>query len=227
MTYAEDRVLIGVVNRKRDFERLRDDHWYRVPTQRLARGVNAEYLGFFLSSAFKGLNGGIHYYAEYKGVELAYRRWLLPDEPDHPRADDQYFKIAIGDLIPKTPPILNTTRRSVAFIFTTWDRFIHARTIPDLYSRADYFVERIYHALRAKGARPERFWEVERQIFPFAPGMSLETAQGPLYVTTTPAADNALYLDLTLPQDTLLRTIEDELARRGGSPQISMPLDGV
>lgn len=225
MTYAEDRVLVGVINRKRDLETARHKGWYRIPVARLARGVNAEYIGFFLSGAFKELNGAVHYYAECKGIELAYRRWLLPDEPDHPRADEQYYKIALGDLIPKTPPIVNTTKRSIAFVSTTWDRFIHARTIPDLYSKADYFVDRIYHALRATGMQPERFWEVESSVIHHAPGLEIMTAEGPLYLSTKPT-ENALYLDLELSQDVLLRTIREELAKRGGPVDLNVPLDG-
>lgn len=225
MTYADDRVLVGVVNRKRDFELMRDEHWYRIPVARLSRGIQAEYLGFFLSGAFKDMNGAVHYYAQVKGLELVHRRWLLPNEADHPRADEVYYKIALGDLIAKNPPIVNTTRRTIAFIFTTWDRFIHARNIPDLYSKADYFVDRIYQALRSSGVHPERYWEAERRGNPYAPGFLLMTRDGPFYASTE-HADQTLYLDLALSQDEILRTIRDAVARRGGPVDINVPLDG-
>jgi len=225
MTFAEDRVLVAVINRKTDFRAARDDHWYRIPVARLSRGVQAEYLGFFLSGAFKEQNGAVHYYAQVNGLELVKRRWLLPGEADHPRADEVYYRIALGDLIAKQPPIVNTTRRTIAFIFTTWDRFIHARSIPDLYSKDDYFVDRIYHALRGDGLRPERYWEAERRQHPNAPGLLLMTRDGPLYACTQ-AGDAALYLDMALSHDDILSKIREAITRRGGPADISVPLDG-
>ena len=146
--YPEDRVLVGVINRKRDFEYARRDHWYRIPLERMPYGVDAEYTAFFFSRAFQERNGSIHFYAELRGLELAYRRDLLPDETDHPRADGVYYKLQLGELIEKHPPVLNPTRRVISFIYTTWDRFASVGTIGDLYSNADYFVDRIYYALR-------------------------------------------------------------------------------
>lgn len=75
--YPEDRVLVGVVNTKRDFAFARDDHWYRIPQQRMPNGVHVEYIALFFSGAvFKEKSGGVHYFAQKRGVELAYRHQL-------------------------------------------------------------------------------------------------------------------------------------------------------
>lgn len=157
--YPEDRVLVGVINRKRDLEKARYEHWYRVPQGRVPRGIHAEYVAFFLSRAFGEMNGGIHYYARRTGLELARRRDLLPGEPDHPRANAVYHKLQFGELRCKEPPVLNDTRRSVAFILTTWDRFSTAETIADLYDKSSEFVDRVFYALERAGVRPEYRWE--------------------------------------------------------------------
>ena len=157
--YPEDRVLVGVINRKRDFEMARYQHWYRVPEGRVPRGIHAEYVAFFLSRAFGELNGGIHYYARRTGIELARRRDLLPGEPNHPRANAVYHKLQFGELRPKDPPILNETRRAVSFILTTWDRFSSAHTLADLYGKSDEFVDRVFYALERSGIHPEYRWE--------------------------------------------------------------------
>ncbi|MBI5669430.1 MAG: hypothetical protein HZC41_15610 [Chloroflexi bacterium] len=146
--YPEDRVLVGVINRRRDLEHARRDRWYRIPLERMPNGVDVEYIAFYFSRAFKERNGGIHCFAELRGLELAYRHDLLPNEADHPRANHVYYKVQLGDLIEKNPPVLNPTRRAISFIYTTWDRFACAQTISDLYSQADYFVDRVYYALR-------------------------------------------------------------------------------
>ena len=51
----------------------------------------------------------------------------------------------------------------MAFIYTTWDRFCAARTLADLYSEADEFVDRVFHALRQTGLQPERIWQASRR----------------------------------------------------------------
>ena len=146
--YADDRVLVGVVRRKKDFQIARQQKWYRIPQRQLPRGLNAEYLALFLSGKpFRERSGTIAYFARVTGMELARRRDLLPDETQ--RAGEIYYKVQFRELIPRDPPIANLPARSISFIRTTWDRFISAETVADLYSRADFYVDRVYHALRA------------------------------------------------------------------------------
>ena len=145
--YADDRVLVAVVNRKKDYLIARDQLWYRVPLRRMPGGVNAEYIAFFLSAApFPRMGGAVACFARITGVELARRRDLLPDEPR--RRDDIYYKLQFRHLIEKDPPIINDTKRTISFIRTTWDRFISADSIPDLYSKASFYVDRVYYALQ-------------------------------------------------------------------------------
>jgi hypothetical protein len=226
VTFPEDRVLVGVINRKRDLEFARRDHWYRIPEQNMSRGIQAEYVAFFLSRAFGSQNGAVHYYARIKGLEMRHRRWLIPDEPNHPRADEKYYRIALGELQEKRPPILNNSKRSLAFVYTTWDRFIHAQTIGDLYSKADYFVDRIYHALRSAGLRPQRFWEAEARNLSFAPGISVLSVEGPIYATLG-KQENALYMEWDATEEAIVAAIREELKKRGGLAEIPIPSDNA
>lgn len=150
--YPEDRVLVAVINRVRDLKIARDDGWYRVPLARMERatrtphGVDVEYVAFFLSRAFGEQNGAVHFYARCVGLELAYRRDLLPDEPHHLRADDVYYRVALSALMPLVKPIPNTENRRVAFIHTTWAQFVNARSVAGLYMRQRHYVARIHEA---------------------------------------------------------------------------------
>ncbi|NDJ59820.1 MAG: hypothetical protein GYB67_01775 [Chloroflexi bacterium] len=220
--YPEERVLVGVINRKRDLDHARDNHWYRVPQQRMPRGFHAEYVAFFLSRAFKERNGAIHYFAEVSGVELAYRKDLLPKEADHKRADEVYYRVALGPLTEKMPPITNPTKRPVAFIYTTWDRFVAAHEIRDLYSRNDYYVDRIYHALRNRGIRADRIWEAEKGIFEFAPQLRILCERGEVVASTERGAD-AVYLDQQQQEDEVLTAILAKIAAQGGPVMINIP----
>jgi hypothetical protein len=131
---ADDRVLVGVIRRKRDVRRAASERWYRIPYMRMPLGIEAEVLAFFHA-------GAVRWYALVRGVELAYRRDLLPDEPNHPRADDIYYRVALGGWFERAPLIPNDGRR-FAFIRTTWDRFAAAQTVGDLTCDSAGFVSR-------------------------------------------------------------------------------------
>lgn len=226
--YPEDRVLVGVINRKRDLDKARYEHWYRVPQDRARHGIHAEYLAFFLSRQFKELNGGIHYYARRTGLELARRRDLLPDEAQHPRADNVYHKLQFGELRRKDPPILNTTKRSVSFIYTTWDRFEKAREIADLYSEADFFVDRVFHALQRRGVPSERVWEVERVSDDGGAQIRVECNDGTVIASTAGGGEKVIPLKLDRDQDVLRVSVDailDAIQQCGGPRMQHLPLD--
>lgn len=144
--YADDRVLVGVVKRKKDLEIARQRHWYRIPRRQMPLGIQAEYIALFLSaSAFGAQGGAVAAFARITGVELARRRDLLPAERSRP--DEHYYKVQFRRLIEKDPPIANEPQRAFSFIRTTWDRFISADCIPDLYNDAGFYVDRLVYAL--------------------------------------------------------------------------------
>lgn len=222
--FSEDRVLVGVIQRKRDLNYAIKDKWYRIPQKQMPRGINAEYVGFFLSgSVFKEQSGGIHYYAKVSGFELAYRKDLLPKEANHKRADEVYYRVALEEVLPKTPPVLNPTKRPIIFIRTTWDRFTQAREIKDLYSDSDYFVDRIYHALRNKGLEVYQYWETEQNDFDFAPGVSILCENNKTLEFSMREGQGAYFMDVAEPEDKLLRAIMEEVNKRGGPATITIP----
>jgi hypothetical protein len=157
---ADDRILVGVIKAKRDLKILHAQHWYRIPQGNAPKGIDADYLAFFLSGKVPDGQPGIYYYAERRGMELAKRKDLLPGKKPHPRDDNLYHKIQLGEIQTKSPPVVNHPQpHKFAFIYTTGDRFLQARHIRDLYSDADYFVDRVFTVLKDKGYKPRRTWE--------------------------------------------------------------------
>jgi hypothetical protein len=219
----EDSVLVGVINRRRDLVYARDQHWYRVPQERMPKGVTADYLAFFLSRNFGERNGSIPFYTERKGLELRYRRDLLPDEPDHKRASAVYYRVALGDFHEKKPPIVNNTKRTITFIYTTWDRFIHAETISDLYSDKDVYVDRLYYALHARGVNVTRTWDAERRTDDFAPGLRILCENGTNVIASAHPVNGTYYLDQSLTEDSILKEILARIDRNGGTATVSIP----
>jgi hypothetical protein len=224
--YPHDQVLIGAITRKKDLLLAQEQHWYRIPQQRMKRGVLAKYLAFFLNRRLApGEHSGIYYFAERDGVELAYRRDLLPDEAGHARADEVYYRVALKDFQAKQPPILNPTNRSFAFIHTTWDRFLKAREIKDLYSEADYFVDRIYHALRHGGIdNVDRYWDAEQPQTGQHAHLRILCEDGVILAGTE--VDKAdIHLSDDEPEDSILAKIRAEIAKHGGPLMVNIPLD--
>jgi hypothetical protein len=158
--YPEDRVLVAFIKSPADLALARDEGWYRIPQKQAPKGVHAEYLAFYLGRQFGDQKWAIHYYARKEGHELVRRRDLFPDETDHPRADELYFKIQLGPLQQLSRPILSLRWRRITFIHTTWDRFVDASEINDLFVEGAPYVDRLYYALREAGILPERRYRV-------------------------------------------------------------------
>lgn len=163
--FPEDRVLVGVMPSPADLEIAREQHWYRIPKKHApAIGIQAEVVAFYFTKKFReDLRWGIHYYARRTGHELVRRIDLFPDQPDHPRAQDEYYMLQLGPIKRKDPPIISVRWRRVTFIQTTWDRFTAAREINDLYSTDKQFVDRVYHTLKQRGIQPDRNVEIKER----------------------------------------------------------------
>ena len=155
--YPEDRVLITPLPRPADFARLQREGWYRIPQQHAPKGLYAEYFAFYFGSRFGRQKWAIHYYAPRLGHELTTRRNLLPDEPDHPRADELYYKVQLGKLRPLIRPIISLHRRRITFLHTTWDRFQDATEINDLTLDGGYYVNRQFAALKENPSSTQRY----------------------------------------------------------------------
>jgi hypothetical protein len=160
MSYPEDRVLVAYMPHPRDFTIAREAHWYRIPQKHAPKGLYAEYMAFYFGRRFGEQKWAIHTYARRKGHELTTRVALFPDEPDHPRADDFYYRVQLGPIQQLERPIVSLRWRRVTFIHTTWDRFCDAAEINDLFVDGGEYVDRLYATLKEKGLHPERNYEV-------------------------------------------------------------------
>ena len=184
--HPEDRVLVAVMNRPKDFELARREGWYRLPEKKATAGAFFEYVAFYFTAAFAEHKWAIHYYARRLGHELLTRRELLPDEPDHPRALDPYYKLQLGPLQRRDPPIVSLRWRRISFIHTTWDRFRVAEEINDLFVEGDEFVDRLYHALRESDLAPECRFPVRESGVEYLADLALPCRDGVVSIRVTP-----------------------------------------
>jgi hypothetical protein len=132
MIAPDARVLVCLINHPRDLEIARWDHWYRIPTSHAPSDYLADILAFYLTAAFGDEKWAIHEYAAVRGHELVRRVDLFPDQPNHPRANELYYKMQLGPLQRLSRPIPSLKWRRISFIQTTGDRFLNALEVGEL-----------------------------------------------------------------------------------------------
>jgi hypothetical protein len=212
--YPEDRVLVAYVPSRSDFRLIQEEGWYRIPQRHMPKGLYAEYFAFYFGRHFGEEKWAIHYYATQNGFELLTRRDLLPEQPDHPRADDLYYKVQLGPLQKLERPILSLRWRRITFIHTTWDRFQDAQEINDLFVEGGEYVDRLYATLKDRGIRSERNYQVKERGDSYQIPLAIFCKDGRFDINESqmPEDETAMI--------NLVEEISQEVERRGGPADI-------
>lgn len=175
---AEDPpVLVVVMNNQRDWQIVQAERWYRIPLQRAPRQVAAAYLAFYQTAAFPEERWTIRSYAPVESYRLMTRRQLLPDEPDHPRADELYYRVALGPLRALPHPIPSRKLRRITFIPTTWQRLLAAHDVSELWP-TPAAATKLWYALQAAGLEAERDYEIREGRVAYAVDLALFCRHG-------------------------------------------------
>ena len=159
--YPEDRVLVAYVPEPKDFVCIREERWYRIPVPYAPKGLFAEYIAFYFGGSFGDQKWAIHYYARNLGHELTTRITLLPDEPEHTRANEMYYKVQLGPVQELEQPIPSLRWHRLTFVHTTWDRFQDAAEINDLFLDGGDYVDRLYATLKDRGVQAQRTYQIK------------------------------------------------------------------
>ena len=162
-------MLVAVMPSPRDMEIARVLGWYRIPFRFAPKIVQVDYLAFYQPSAFgKEHANCIEVFSEVRGIELVKRREIIRDEPDHPRADEEYYKIQLGPLEQITPPILTDKWKRLTFLYTTGALFASAELVNDLVVKTE---ERkiLWHSLRDRAAASDLYSQKDEAEFELSP----------------------------------------------------------
>jgi len=148
-------VLVAVINNVADLQRAASHGWYRIPQRTAPRRIGADYLAFYQTGAFKAQEEAqtVTYYAPTRRYQLLTRRELLPEEADHPRANDYYFRIELGPLQRLAHAVPAGTFRRVTFIHTSFHHLLTAQSVAELFPKDEPF-ERLWNSLREHKLRP-------------------------------------------------------------------------
>ena len=137
MLTSTDLILVCVMPGPRDLEIARLLGWYRIPFRTAPKVVAVDFLAFYQPGIFGEAGGRIEILAPVRGHELTTRLELLRDEPDHPRASEEYFKIQLGPLERLARPIIAEKWRRLTFLYTTGEYLLKAQTLNDLVVQSD------------------------------------------------------------------------------------------
>jgi hypothetical protein len=132
-----DLILVCLVPSPRDLEIVRLLGWYRIPLRTAPKVVAVDQLAFYQPASFGERGGRIEFVAAVRGHELTTRAQLLKDEPDHPRAGEEYYKIELGPLESLPRPISADKWKRLTFLYTTGEYLLKARTLGDLVVESD------------------------------------------------------------------------------------------
>ena len=156
MLTSTSLILVCLLPTPRDLDFARLLGWYRIPFRTAPKVVAVDYLAFYQPASFGAAGGQISYMAEVKGHELTTRAELLRDEPDHPRAREEYFKIQLGALEKLKAPVKAEKWRRITFFYTTGEYLLRAKTLNDLVVNGD---ERqlLWHSLRERAENEQLY----------------------------------------------------------------------
>lgn len=149
-------ILVCLIPTPRDLEIARLLGWYRIPFRSAPKVVAVDYLAFYQPGSFGEQGSQIQYAAAVRGHELTTRAELLRDEPDHPHAREEYFKIQLGTVERLKSPIKAEKWRRITFLYTTGEYLLRAKTLNDLVIQSD---ERplLWRSLRERADQEQQY----------------------------------------------------------------------
>lgn len=162
MKKGDKTALIGIVPRKKLWTTIRQEHWYHIPVASAPRNIkDVRYVAFYFPAAFgKELQHKVIYYAPVREIEVVKRIELFPDEPNHPRANQDYYQIKLTQIRKLPRPIPSNRWRRLVHIPSTYEKLMRAREINDLYETSP-LEDTMYRALKRDKILPERQFYVK------------------------------------------------------------------
>lgn len=136
----EKELLIAIINNKSDFNIIKKNGWYRIPVisanKWLEKCWPPQWLAFYQTKVFGAEAFSVNYYAKVIDIRIVGRQELFPGEPPNKKSGRQYYQIFLEPLQKLPKPIISKRLRRIVFIPTTWNRFINATEINDLFDNS-------------------------------------------------------------------------------------------
>ncbi len=163
--------LVAIMNDLADFEIAKNKHWYRIPVTSVTRLLNdsdfpPRYVGFYQTKIFGNDAYSINYYAEVLDIKRVSRKRLFPNEQPNSKSKKFYHKMILSPLCKINNPISSRSLRRIVFIPTTYQKFISAEEINDLFNQSP-LEDRIWELMKKHKIIAERqdYFAVNEHIY--------------------------------------------------------------
>jgi hypothetical protein len=164
-----DLVLVAFIPNPRDLEIARLLGWYRIPLVSAPKVIAVDHLAFYQPASFgEDHKWQIEVVAPVRGHELTTRSELFKDDLEHPRSQEEYYKIQLGSLMSLPKPIKAGNWKRVTFLYTTGERLLQSENINEL---TVYGEERnvLWRALRERALEKQNYKVADLPEFPIDP----------------------------------------------------------
>lgn len=145
-------ILVAVLPGPRDLEIARLLGWYRIPLRSAPKVIAVDFLAFYQTAAFGAQGSAIHYAAALRGHELTTRADLFKDEPDHPHASQEYYRLQLGPLGHLAHPLPAKKYHRITFFYTTGEYLLNAASVDDLIIQSGSERQRLWQTLRERAS---------------------------------------------------------------------------
>lgn len=180
-------VLVAIMNNLHDFAIARDDHWYRVPVENVAKRLKdhwpPQWLAFYQTKDFGEEAFAVHYYAQVLAIRERGRRELFPDEPPNPKSHRRYYQVMLSPLQRLARPIISRRFRRVIFIPTTMAKLLTASELNDLWDESP-LEDALWEEMKRRAIIAERQEYVEVNGTAYFLDFAIYCAKGKLDVET-------------------------------------------
>ena len=116
-TQPNSLILVALIPNPKDLEIVRVLGWYRIPLCTAPKVISVDYIAFYQPASFGDRKWCIEKYAQVRGHELVSRSDLFRNEPDHPKAREEYFKVQLGQLLKLIEPIRAKNWKRITFLY--------------------------------------------------------------------------------------------------------------
>jgi very-short-patch-repair endonuclease len=158
------------MNNPLDLVIARDQHWYRIPVHSVDKLLKErwppQWLAFYQTKIFGDEAYAVNYYARVFEIHKVFRWELFPDEPKDERGQQRYYQLMLSPLQRLPQPIRSPRWRRIVFILTTWEKFVKATEINDLYDESP-LEDRLWAEFKRLKISAERqeFVQVEQRLY--------------------------------------------------------------
>lgn len=149
--------LVGIVPRRNLWDLIQKEMWYHIPVKVLDIDVGLiQYLAFYFPKCFEEkYRFAVHYYAKVLKVNVVKRIELFPNEKNHKRAYEDYYKFYINEIKKLPFPIPSKRWRRILHIPTNKYKLFNSKDINELWHTSP-IEEVMYNELRQRNIETER-----------------------------------------------------------------------